>query len=175
VPEGPEESSLRDRVLHDIQEHPGSSAREIQRRLSTAWGETTYHLERLSKAGLLRRERGGWRDYYFSLELTWLDRRIIQSLRSPAERQLLLAALDRPSSSFAELVDETGLGRSTASFHLRRLVELGRLTVSDPGVNKRYSVVEADRTRELLSQYAASFADELVDRFVDAFGGLLKE
>lgn len=175
MPGGPDERSVRERMLEEVRRHPGSSARDLQRHLGLAWGETAYHLDRLFRTGALRRERGGWRDYYFPPELTWVDRRILQSLRSPAERALLLAVLQKPGSSYAELVQATGLGRSTASFHLRRLTELGRLSIEGVGMEKRFTVVESERTRALLAQYAASFGDELVDRFVDAFGGWLPE
>ena len=163
----------RERILEDIAKHPGSSARELQRRLGLAWGETAYHLDRLERAGAVRRERGGWRDFYFSKELTWADRRIFQALRSPAERRIVLTVSQAPGGSFTEIVAGSELGRSTVSFHLQRLVELGVLSHSREGPEGGYRLVEPDRIHRLLSTYAASFADVLVDRFVGAFGGLL--
>lgn len=168
-------SSSRQRILEDVAHHPGSSAREIQRRLELAWGETAYHLDRLNRAGEVRRERGGWRDYYFSIDLTWADRRIFQALRSPAERRLVLAILERPGEGFTALVRRTGLSRSTASFHLGRLVDLGVLVGPHTTPESGFRVLDPGRTQRLLSTYAASLSDVLVDRFVAAFGGLLRE
>ncbi|MCI4368515.1 MAG: ArsR family transcriptional regulator [Thermoplasmata archaeon] len=173
-----EESSRappRERILEDVARHPGSSAREIQRRLELAWGETAYHLERLHRSGELRRERGGWRDFYFAVDLTFADRRIFQALRSPAQRRIVLTVSEFPGETFTHVVRRTGLGRSTASFHLNRLVELGVLSNASTGAEAGYRVKEPARIHHLLSTYAASFADELVDRFVGAFGGLLRE
>jgi predicted transcriptional regulator len=174
MPGADSELPLRDRVLDEIRNHPGASARELQRGLGAAWGETAYHLERLVQRGEVRRERGGWRDYYFPLDLTWADRRALQALRSPAERTLMLAILEHPGRTFTELVDLTGLGRSTVSFHLGRLGELGQIAPGE-GSDRRLVAVDPERTRRLLTTYAESFSDRLVDRFVDAFGGLLKE
>ena len=165
----------RDRILEDIAQHPGASAREIQRRLDLAWGLTAYHLDRLHRAGEIHRERGGWRDFYFSKELTWADRRIFQALRSPAERRLVLTVIESPGASFTEIARRTELGRSTISFHLTRLTELGVLAAERVGTGVGYRVLELDRIQRLLSTYAASFADTMVDRFVGAFGGLLRE
>ncbi|HXQ94983.1 MAG TPA: winged helix-turn-helix transcriptional regulator [Thermoplasmata archaeon] len=171
----PSRAPLRERIVDEVARHPGSSAREIQRRLGVAWGETAYHLDRLARDGTVRRERGGWRDYYFTRDLTWADRRIFQALRSPAERRLVLTVLEFPGETFTPIVSRTGLARSTASFHLGHLVALGVLHPPGSGGAEGYEVLEPDRIRRLLTTYSASFADGLVDRFVAAFGGLLRE
>jgi predicted transcriptional regulator len=169
---GASPGSTRDRMLDDVRRHPGSSAREIQRRLGLGWGDTAYQLDRLSRAGEIRRERGGWRDYYFAPELTWADRRTVQALRSPAERCLALTALDHPDSTYTDLVQLSGLARSTASFHLRKLTELNVLVAKDAGSGARFTVVDPDRLRSLLSTYASSFGDEILDRFAETFAGV---
>ena len=144
---GASRGATRDRILEDVRGHPGSSARDIQRRLGLGWGDTAYQLDRLSQAGEIRRERGGWRDYYFAPELTWADRRTVQALRSPAERRLALAALDHPGSTFTDLVQFSGLARSTASFHLRKLAELNVLALNSAGSGAQFAVVDPDRLR----------------------------
>jgi predicted transcriptional regulator len=167
--------AARDRILEDVAANPGSSAREIQRRLGLAWGETAYHLDRLRRSGAVRRERSGWRDFYFSNDLTWADRRIFQALRSPAERRIVLAVSESPGLRFTDIPARLELGRSTVSFHLNRLLELGVLSYSPSGPGAGYRLIEAARIHRLLSTYATSFADEIVDRFVGAFDGLLRD
>jgi predicted transcriptional regulator len=173
--EGPSGDSTRVRVRDDVRRHPGSSAREIQRRLDLGWGDAAYHLDRLTRSGEVRRERGGWRDYYFANDLTWADRRIFQALHSPAERTLVLATTERPGATFTDLVGSTGLGRATVSFHLRKLVELGVLLQRPAESGGGFTVVDPERIRALLTTYAASLKDRWVDRFVEAFGGLVSE
>lgn len=171
--EGTSGRSARDRILEDIRRHPGSSGRDIQHRLDLGWGDVAYHLDRLARGELVRRERGGWRDYYFARELTLADRRIFQALRSPAERQLVLSILQAPGASFTALVQATGMAKSTVSFHLRKLVELGVLADPRGESNGGFRVMDEARIRLLLTTYRASIADELVDRLVGALSGLV--
>ncbi len=81
----------RRRIVEYVTENPGTSGREVQRKLDLGWGETAYHLGRLVRGGVLRKESTGHRDYYFPLALTLADRRIFQALQSPTERGVLEA------------------------------------------------------------------------------------
>lgn len=163
----------RQRIYEIVGAHPGASARDVQRLAGLAWGETAYHLDQLIRAGALRRERGGRRDYYFRLDLTWEDRRFVLSLRSRTERQIMLALLDAPGLSLADLKTRTQTSLSTVSTHLRRLVALGVVeSERTPGV-RVYRAVRPERVAVLLRQYRESFRDRLVDRFVETWSDLL--
>ncbi len=160
--------------IHDVvARHPGASAREVQRFAALAWGETAYHLDQLTRGGLLRRERGGRRDYYFPAAMGWEDRRLLQALRSSTQRRLILALAAAPDRTLAELKERTGLSLSTTSFHLRHLLERGVVEGFRDGNLRRYRVVHPGRVAELLRGYRESFRDRLVDRFVAAWSGLL--
>ena len=43
----------RRRLYEAVRRHPGVGARQLQRAAGTGWGETVYHLDRLTAAGLL--------------------------------------------------------------------------------------------------------------------------
>jgi predicted transcriptional regulator len=64
------EQPTRRRIREFILSHPGASAREIQRSLALAWGETSYHLRRLLDGGVLVRDRAGRRDYFWFFRLS---------------------------------------------------------------------------------------------------------
>ncbi len=163
----------RKRIYEIVGGHPGASAREIQRLSGLAWGETAYHLDQMIKAGVIRRERGGRRDYYFRLDMTWEDRRALLSLRSRTERQILLALVEAPGLTLAELKDRTGTSLSTASAHLRRLVGLGLVESDRAETGRQFRTVHPERVAVLVRQYQESFRDTLVDRFVDTWSELL--
>lgn len=163
----------RRKIVTVVTEHPGSSAREIQRRAELGWGETAYHLDQLTRAGALRRERGGRRDYYFPMAMTWEDRRLFQVLRSGAERRILLELSARPGRTLAELRDATGFSLSTTSFHLRHLLGQAAVEGYREGNLRRYRPTRPDRVADLVTRYRESFEDRLVDRFVEAWSGLL--
>ncbi len=163
----------RRRIADDIREHPGSSARDIQRRLGLGWGETAYHLDRLVRGGAVRRERGGRRDYYFGPELTWEDRKLLQALTSPTQRALLLTISAAPPISFHDLCERVQAGKSTVSFHLSRLVAQGIVEAVPTGTGKLYSVPQSERIRSLFAAHRASFAERLVESFAESFASLL--
>lgn len=166
----------RRRTLHErIRTHPGLSARELQRSLGLGWGETAYHLKLLSAAGLIRRERGGHRDYYFVLDVTWGDRKLLLLLRSPSERRILVAIFEKPGMTFPEIAKRIGLAMSTVSFHLRHMLDLGVVAADLEGGFHRYRLTDPARLAELLRLYQGSFEDTAIDRFVASWSPMFRE
>ena len=165
----------RRRLLDAVKCHPGSSARDLQRELGLGWGETIYHLGRLTRGGALRRERGGRRDFYFVEEVSWNDRKLLQTLRSASERRLVVLLAHEPGLTFNDLHERSGLGKSTVSYHVGHLVARGEVDrFFFEGVH-RYRLTRPERVSELLRQFHETFGDRLVDRFVASFTGILRE
>jgi predicted transcriptional regulator len=164
----------RRRIYDAVSAHPGASAREVQRIVGLAWGETAYHLDQLTRAGALRRERGGRRDYYFRLDMNWEDRRLLQALRSETERSILVLLVDSPGLTLGNLRDRTGLSLSTASLHVRHLRALGVVEAFSAGSLRQYRAVGPERLVELLRLYQESFQDRLVDRFLATWSSLFR-
>ncbi len=165
----------RRRILDHVRERPGISGREVQRQVGLGWGETAYHLERLVRGGLLRRERGAGRDYYFTSDVTWEDRRLFETLRSPTGRQIALFLVRTPGLTFADLQAALGVGKSTVSYHLTRLAERQAVESYFEGGLRRYRLLRPDRVGQLLRSYHTTFGDELVDRFAESLSALLGE
>ncbi|HEV2519948.1 MAG TPA: winged helix-turn-helix transcriptional regulator [Thermoplasmata archaeon] len=164
----------RRRIYEVVGEHPGASAREVQRLSGLAWGETAYHLDQLTRAGAVRRERGGRRDYYFRPQVAWEDRKLLRSLRSATQRRLLIALTARPGLTSGELSHEVGLSLSTTSFHLRALLAGGAVEAYRDGNLRRYRPTHPQRLAQLLGLYRESFRDRIVDRFVETWSALLR-
>lgn len=164
------------RRIHDaVEKHPGSSAREVQRLLSLGWGETSYHLDRMVQAGALRRERTPSRDFYFTPDLTWDDRKCLVFFRGRNTRRILLTLLEHPGSSSVEVSERLVLGRSTVFFHLTRLLQGGIVVSSREAVARRYQVAHPEQAIRLLAAYRDSFGEELVSRFAEVWGTLLPD
>jgi predicted transcriptional regulator len=168
------ELPARRRIFDFVREHPGASARTIQRGLALAWGETAYHIDQLRRAGLLARERGGRRDYYFPAEMPAPDRQLLVAMQSPVERALLVELARFPGLSFQDLVGRSGVGKSTVAFHVRFLVALGIVEVDVAIVPRRYRTRRPDLVLRLYGAYRDSFEDRWVDRFSSAWGGLTR-
>jgi len=164
----------RRRILDEVAEHPGSSAREIQRRLGLGWGETVYHLDRLARAGAVHRERGGRRDFYFAEGVAWEDRKLLRALQGPSERAILRVLAGGPGATFVEVQERTGIGKSTVSYHLSHLVAKGMVERVYWEGGHRYRLMAPGRIGELLSAYKGTFSDRLVDGLVASFSGIMR-
>ena len=165
----------RQRIFDLVQKNPGLSARDIQRKLSLGWGETAYHLDRMSDAGILRRERAPNRDFYFASEVAWDDRRYLVFLRGENTRSILLTLLASPGLSPAEISERLGLGRSVVYFHLTRLVQGGLLEGKLENVTRHYRVIHPEQAVRLLRTYRENFREELATRFAEVWGTLLSD
>jgi len=164
----------RRRILDEVAARPGSSGRDIQRRLALGWGETVYHLDRLARAGAVHRERGGRRDFYFAEGVAWEDRKLLRALQGPSERAILLFLSKTSSATFAQVQTRTGIGKSTVSYHLSHLLARGTVERVYSQGDHLYRLTSPRRLGELLSAYEGTFGDRLVDGLVASFSGLMR-
>lgn len=146
----------------------------MQRGVGLGWGETSYHLDQMLQAGLLHRERGGRRDYYFHVGLPPVDRQLLLVMQSAVERALLVELSRFPGRTFRELVNRLGLGRTTTAFHLKYLVALGVVGVEVNGSRREYLARRPDLILRLYASFRDSFEDRWVDRFAATWGGLVR-
>jgi predicted transcriptional regulator len=165
----------RRRIADFVGAHPGSSARTVQRGVGLGWGETAYHLDQMLRAGLLHRERGGRRDYYFPADMPPIDRQLLLSMQSAVERALLVELARFPGLTFHDLVERLGLGKSTAAFHLKFLLALGLVDVDTSSPQRRYQTRRPDIVLRLYATFHDSFEDRWVDRFSSTWGGLVRK
>ena len=156
----------RRRLYTVVQQAPGLASREIQRRAGMAWGETTYHLDRLVAAGLVHREPGGHQDYYFASTVPLGDRTLLRLARSEATRRILSALLAAPGSTVPELEEQTQLSPGRLSIHLRRFLETGLIESGRRGRFRTFTILDRERVLRLLIAYRSSFADGWVDRIL---------
>lgn len=164
----------RRRLYDVVRSTPGIGAREAQRAAGTGWGETVYHLDRLTEAGLLQREKAGHQDHYFVASVPLGDRRLLRITRSPSARRLLLALLEGNSSTVPDLTSRTGLSSGRLSVHLRRLIETGVVRTGRQGRLRTFEVVDRSGVLRLLSTYRSGLADEWVERLLDTWSELFR-
>lgn len=163
----------RRRIVAYVGDHPGTSARGVQRGIGLGWGETAYHLRRLVAAGELARDRDGRRDFYFPPAFDAEDRRLLRAMRGEVPRRILLALTVPEGRSFHALVEGLDIARSTIAFHLRILLLTGEVE-RDPGTVPRYRARAPDRVSALARRYPIGPPD-LEERFSESFGGLVRD
>ena len=166
--------TTRRRIFAAVRRAPGSGAREVQRAAGTGWGETTYHLDRLTASGLLHRERSPFQDHYFAAEVPLADRRLLGLTRSSSARRLLVTLLDTTEPTVPDLSERTGLSEGRLSVHLRRLVETGVVRTGRRGRWRTFTVVDRERVIRLLVTYRDGFGDALVEGLLETWADLFR-
>ncbi|MGA7861900.1 MAG: winged helix-turn-helix transcriptional regulator [Thermoplasmata archaeon] len=164
----------RRRIYTVVVRSPGLGSREIQRQTGMAWGETTYHLDRLVTAGLVHREQGGHQDYYFAATVPLGDRTLLRLARSEASRRVLGALLTVSDVTVPELQERTGLSPGRLSIHLRRFLETGLVQSGRRERFRTFSIVDRDRVVRLLVAYRSGFADGWVDRLLETWSEVFR-
>jgi predicted transcriptional regulator len=170
--EDPLALETRRRIYLAVQRSPGQSAREIQRRAGTAWGETAYHLERLEEAGLVHRDRGPHQDFYFAHTVPALDRPLLRLARSGAVRRILVELLRATDQTLPELAERCDLSLSRVSIHLRRLLATGLVVTGRRGAFRTFRVAEPGRVARVLSTWKETYGDRWIERLVDSWSEL---
>jgi predicted transcriptional regulator len=164
----------RRRVFEAVRRAPGSGAREVQRAAGTGWGETVYHLDRLTDGNVLHRERSGHQDHYFVAEVPLGDRGLLRLARSASARRLLVALIEAPGSTVPDLSARTGLSQGRLSVHLGRLAGLSLLTTGRRGRLRTFEVADRDRILRLLVTYREGLADQWVEHLLETWSELLR-
>ncbi len=154
---------MRDRILQLVQEYPGLHLREVARQLDTSIALVEYHIPGLEEEGLVDRvEADGVHRIYPVGEV---DERLAV-LRDAKRLHIALRLLDGGTMRHIEIARATGMGKSTVSFHLRRMEDAGITARTDDGI----TLVDPRRIRRLLDRHQPT--PDLVDRFTDLWGDL---
>jgi predicted transcriptional regulator len=164
----------RRRLYETVRRTPGIGAREAQRGAGTGWGETVYHLDRLTEAHLLQRERAGHQDHYFVAAVPLGDRSLLRLARSTSARRILVALVEAPGATVPELSERTGLSAGRLSVHLGRFAELHLLTTSRRGRLRTFEIADRDRVMRLLVTYREGLADAWVERLLETWSELIR-
>jgi len=166
--------ATRRRIYDAVRQAPGIGAREVQRVAGTGWGETTYHLDRLTTAGLVHREPSTFQDHYYVAEVPLADRKLLGLTRSPSARRLLVVLLEAGEATVPDLTARTNLSEGRVSIHLRRLVATGVIVTGRRGRWRTFRVADQDRVVRLLVTYREGLADEWVERLLETWADLFR-
>ena len=164
----------RRKLFEVVRRSPGIGAREVQRAAGLGWGETVYHLDRLTQAHLLQRERAGHQDHYFVAAVPLADRALLRLTRSASARRLLVALLEAAGATVPDLVERTGLSAGRISVHLGRLAQLSLLRSGRRGRLRTFEVADREQMLRMLVSYREGLADEWVERLLATWSDLLR-
>jgi DNA-binding transcriptional ArsR family regulator len=166
----PLELETRRRIYQFLEQHPGEHMREIGRSLNIAMGTLEYHLHYLIKSGLLTtREDQRFTRYFPAGGMDRRDKDVLAVVRQKVPRQIAAHLLLHPGASHGEILRHFSLSASTLSFHLKKLLRSGIATQAKEGRENHYQITDPDTIARVLITYRASFLDDVVDRFAEAW------
>lgn len=158
---------VRRKIYNLLKRSPGLHFREIQRRTKIATGSLQYHLEYLGKKHLIKQEKDLKFTRYYIVRQNFEHQKEMSVLRQESLRKIVIFLLNKKRANNNQISKKISLSPSTTSWHLDKLLEKEIVQKKKRGRKTIYSLVEPQRTAELLIKYKRSFLDEMVDNFVE--------
>ena len=163
----PLELENRKRIFECVRSSPGIHFREIQRRTNMPIGVLEYHLNYLVDKSLLSIDKHESFSRYFPCgQVSTEKQRILSSLRQEIPRGIILYLLRNPGATHGEVLKNFSISGGTLSYHVKKLVNRGVISLEKSGRESRLTVIDPDKVVDLLIVYRRTFLDKLVDDFV---------
>jgi predicted transcriptional regulator len=144
-------------LLKHINNSPGMSYRELQRATGFANGVLAYHLTVLEKSRRIKVNRycTSKSTRYYPLNTTAKESRIIEYLRRPSTRKILIFLIDHDRCTYNDIMQHTKKAKSTISWHLSWLRKAEIISVRS-GVNQTYGLKNKDLFAKLMNKHQKS-------------------
>jgi len=159
-------NDIKGTLLKNINEIPGIRYRELLRLTGISNGVLTYHLDLLNKSNLIKVYRRSRMTRYYPMSILTEEFDVIGFMRQHTARQIITLLLEHELCTFNEIVEYTKKAPSTISWHLKRLVDAGLVSIQDEK-GYLYRLVDSNTVREILSKYKESFTDKVVDNYIE--------
>ncbi|MFQ6128132.1 MAG: PKD domain-containing protein [Thermoplasmata archaeon] len=125
---------LRGQIYGYIKVHPGENYSTIKRNLQLNNGTLTYHLDVLEREGLIISKQKGSRKVFYPVGMRIPDNgaglHVIQE-------DILARVSESPGMSISDLARLIGISRQLTNYHVKKLVDDGRITIERKGVRAR--------------------------------------
>lgn len=168
--EDPLQLDTRRDIFELIKSSPGVHFREISRRLDIPMGVVEYHINYLLKRDMIvARKEGRYKRYYTEGKVGSRDKKVLAFLRKEIPRAILMHLMLNPGARHRDIKSDLGIGGSTLSFHLKKMIRKEVVREEEDGGTKRFYVVDPESVSKTLITYKKSFMDDLVDSFTETW------
>lgn len=155
------------RLLTVLEEKPASRFTDLMNGSGLKNGVVSHYLKMMEKMGLVRTRRIKNQDWYFASTFDESKDFLFIHLRKETSKKILFFLLDK-DAVFAEILEHVKKSPSTLSIALSNLLKVN-LVIVEPGVVKKYSIVDRESTIKALEQMNLNTFDAIKDRFADSF------
>jgi len=146
-------SSIRNTLYTTILLQPGISFIELLKETGISRGALTYHLTLMRITGkIVLLESYGITSYFENSDRYNLgEREVLKYLRQETDRRILVALATNPHMSRRDFEQILGVSGPTVTWHMKRLIDAGLLSLHKDGRFARYALSE--RTLGYLKKY----------------------
>jgi predicted transcriptional regulator len=163
------ELEIRRSIYNLILKNPGLHARKIAQMLKLSGQLTDYHLLLMERKNLIRSSKEeGFRRYYIEGKIGFQDRKRLAVLRREMPLRIVLFILNNPYSKHKDILRHLEVAPSTLSYHLKKLVKSGILSITVTNDEIGYTVKNREEITVLLIRYKPySRIESLKDTWID--------
>lgn len=161
------ELDARKKIFDVVKKYSGCHFREIERKCGLSTGSVKYHLDYLTRNGLITLEKKENNLRYFPIQVLQENKKLLGLLRQASIRKILLYMLYN-AGNHEQIVGFVKLSPSTVSWHLRKLEENEIIRPIKKGRKTFYELlIDKKDIVNLLITYQESFFDSMVDNAVE--------
>lgn len=123
------EHPLRSNIFETIKDNPGIHASQLARELDVGWGTITHHLDKLQKGKLVATRKVNNQKCFFEQggEISRQDMAIASALKGDTAAGIADFVSSHPMTSQKQMAEALEISPALASFHVKKLVNLGVL------------------------------------------------
>lgn len=120
---------VRAQIMGTIQSHPGIHASQLAREVGVGWGTVSHHLDKLSRANLVTTRKVNNQKCFFEQggAVSRQDMEAASAVKGDTAGRVAGFVHAHPMTSQKELAESLGISAALASFHVKKLVNLGVL------------------------------------------------
>ena len=167
------ELETRRKIYDIVEKNPGLHLSKIAELLNMRISLVEYHLIYLVKNQLFNANKeSGYLRFYVKGKIGIEDKKILSILRQAIPLQILIFLLKNDNSQHKAILENVNIAPSTLSYHLKKMLKLGIISVLSYGEEKGYFVNDRELIIRLLVKYKPysvleGFNDIWIDFTVD--------
>ncbi len=120
---------VRSQIFTTIKQHPGIHASQLAREVGVGWGTVSHHLDKLAKASMVTTRKVNNQKCFFEQggTISRQDMEAASAVKGDTAGAIAGFVHRHPMTSQKDLAEALGISAALASFHVKKLTNLGVL------------------------------------------------
>ncbi len=123
------EHPVRSKIFSTIQQHPGIHASQLAREVGVGWGTVSHHLDKLDRAKMVTTRKVNNQKCFFEQggTISRQDMEAASAIKGDTAGAIAGFVHANPMTSQKDMAEALGISAALASFHVKKLTNLGVL------------------------------------------------